>query len=519
MRKIMLTLIGIIVVSQLCFAQVQRVAVLSFDRVDKESDYVANALMKRDMSNIFKKYEQYELISQKEVDNTVKKAGYSDIFYLGKEQITELGNTLNADIMLWGNVETKSASDFNVSIKIWSKVSKSTKDRIETFQTELVDKFEEMFGAEADKLISIAMQHYNSQNWASAEETFLRILEISPDLEEAYFYLGYIHFRKDVPDYEKSEYYYLEGLKRNPNNRDIMNYLSATYLQQKKYDEAVDILVRLAESGEDKNVWYRVGKIYSTMYEYDNAIDAFDRAIELDNDFFDAYSEAGLLYYDELQAYEQAIPYLEEAARINPDDENLQTKLARCYIQTNRLDSAIQQYKTVIKDQPNRLSSYYNLARAYRLTGQKDLALETLLQIQEKDETNPRLYFSLADAYLTLENHDEAIKSANQAIALNPDIYEPYLILAQIYQATGYKKYENYLRIEEEATKAYGKEADRLVQQRDKVKGEAHADFVKSETNLNLAKEKTTSSSVLKDIDRRMETLKKLLDATKKGFF
>ncbi len=55
MRKIMLTLIGIIVVSQLCFAQVQRVAVLSFDRVDKESDYVANALMKRDMSNIFKK--------------------------------------------------------------------------------------------------------------------------------------------------------------------------------------------------------------------------------------------------------------------------------------------------------------------------------------------------------------------------------------------------------------------------------------------------------------------------------
>jgi tetratricopeptide (TPR) repeat protein len=525
-----LILLGLLIVGQIVIAQPNRIAVLSFERVDKESEYVATQLMRRDMSVIFQDYKQYELIDQKEVDGILKKQGVSTIFNLTKEQIASIAASLNAGMVMWGNVETKSATEFTINAKIWSKmsndvkqkritVSKSSKDRVITFKKELVDKLEELFGAEIEKMISIAMQHYNSANWTSAEDSFLRVLEINPDLEEAYFYLGYINFRKDNPNYEKAEFYYLEGLKRNPNNREILNYLSANYLQQRKFDDAIDILTRLAEVDNDKLIWFKIAKIYMTMYEYDNAINAFDKAIEADNNYAEAYNEAGLLLYDELQAFEQAIPYLEQAVRLAPDDENLQSKLARCYFQTNRLDNAIEQYKTVIRDQPQRLSSYYNLARAYRMTGQKQLALQTLMSIKDKDAKNPRLHYSLSDAYLTMDNYDEAMKSANQAIALNPDIYEPYMILAQIFQTTGYKKYEDYLRIEEAAKKAYGKEADTLVQQRDKVKAEANSDFAKSEANLNNAKQRTNSSSVLKDIDRRMETLKKLLDATKKGFF
>jgi len=118
-----------------------------------------------------------------------------------------------------------------------------------------------------------------------------------------------------------------------------------------------------------------------------------------------------------------------------------------------------------------------------------------------------------------LKKLKEAEKNANKAIELDPKIYEPYKILAQIYQNLGYSKYEEYLNLDEKAKKAYGDEADRLVQKRDTVKGVANDYFVKSGNYLNEAKKRTNNTSVLKDIDSRRKILKQLLDATKKGWF
>ena len=531
MRKIIL--LGLIF-SIMCiglFAQTQKVAVLSFEKVDKASDYVATSLMKRDMKRIFKDYDKFELINQKEVDKVVKASGYTNIFYLGKEQIAELGTKLNADIVIWGNVQSEdSVSEFKVIAKVWSSqtndvkqekfsVSKSSKERIEAFQTNLLDKFEEMSSGEVDKLLGIAMQHFKSKNYSSAEDAFTRIISMEPDKVEAYFYLGYINFKKENPNYEQSEYYYNEGLKRDPTNRDLLDYLSVTYLKQEKYEEAIDALTKIAEADEDKEVYLRIGKIYMDIEEYDNAMDAFDNAIAIDENYGEAYMEAGLLLFDDLEAYERAIPYLEEASKAFPDDDNLSKKLAKCYHKAGRLDSAIEQYIAVIEEQPDNLSAYYNLAGAYRITNQKDKALETLLIIKEKDPENPKVYFRLADSYLAAESYTEAIDAANKALELDEEIYEPHMVLAQIYQATGYTKYEKYLELDEKAKEVYGAEADRIVQQRDQIKADAHADFVKSESNLDKAKEKTNSNSVLKDIERRRTILTKLLDATKKGFF
>ena len=99
------------------------------------------------------------------------------------------------------------------------------------------------------------------------------------------------------------------------------------------------------------------------------------------------------------------------------------------------------------------------------------------------------------------------------------NLYEPYKIQSQLYQTTGYKKYETYLNIEEELKTKYGKEADQLTAKRDKLKASANADFKKSMEFLNKAIEKTDNNSVKSDLEKRKVTLNKLLKATKEGFF
>ncbi len=528
MKKLIVSfiLLGLFAVNLM--AGVQKVAVLNFEKNDRASDYVVNQLMKGDFKKVLKDNESFELIDVKTTTKAFKNSGYQ---YLGKSEAAELANELGADFVIWGSVSSLSNTEFKLQINTYNTmakeltatsftVEKNTKKRVAAIQENLIVKME-AFGAEAiSKYMDIGIQHLNSKNYASAEESFLELLKLDPEQVDAYLYIGLIKFLNK--DYPASIDYYNQGLEKSPDNINLLDYLSKSYMKMENFEGAVDALNKIAEiDTENKEIWFRIGNIYSEMEFYDEAQEAFDRAIEIDSEYSEAYMALGVMLYDQ-ELYDDAIEPLEFASEAYPDLEHVQKKLAKSYMKAGKLDSAIAKYREVIAEQPDNVNAYFNLAGAYRVTEQNQAALNTLLELKKLNPEMPKVYFRLADTYLALKDLNKAKETANLAIGLDNTKYEPYKILATVYQRLGYEKYEKFLWYEEEykdKSKYYGEAADKLVEDRDKVKAEAYAFFVKSEEYLKQAESKTDDRSDLKEIKASRETLKQLKSATKAGGF
>lgn len=531
MVKKLLILLSLIFLQTLVIASAQKVAILNFENKDRESDYVVKSMMKRDFKSVFKDHETLELIDMDDAEEVFEDSGISNISYVGSEEIAEMGKNLEADIVIWGDVSSISNSKFKVIAKIFSlasndvtaiifNVEKRSKPRRKVIEKELIAKLEQLSGGEIEQIKNIAMQHFNSKNFESAQESFLKLIKLEPKNVDAYFFLGIISYINE--NFIESIDYFNTGLDYDSDNVDILNYLSKSYRKIEDYENAVYALKQIADvEPNNKNVWSQIGEIYSSIEYYSEAQEALEKAISIDPEYDEAYKTLGVLLYDQ-GLFDQAISPLEKATQFYPDDDALQKKLAKCYFKTGKLDSAIANYKKVVKNQPDNVSAYFNLAGAYRVTNKNDLALQTLLKLKKLSPELPKVYFRLADIYIAIKDYTKAIQSVNKSIEIDPTLYQSYKIMALIKQSLGYKKYEKYLDYEEkykDKSVYFGKKADELVEKRDKVKKEAYNYFIESGNYLDKTKARTDDPSILKEIQNSKKTLNQLLNATKDSAF
>jgi tetratricopeptide (TPR) repeat protein len=529
MKKIVLITVFILLLTTLVFSDAMKVAFLGYKKVDRNCDYVLNRIMKSDLKKIFQDEKDLQLIDLKLTKKVLKSNKIKDIFDVSKEDLVKIGKSLNADILIRGTIEQLDMTNFKIYNTLFNvksqnlaqidfEIPKNTKKRIKAFKENLIPQLKKFATSEIDQLLSIANRQYYDHDYKSALENYQKVLTLDSSKLDPYIFIGYIYFQQENPDVDKAIEYYQKGLQIDPKNKKLLHLLSLAYLKKDESDKAIEVLKKITEMEEDAKTWFEIGKIYESNDDLDNAKIAFDKALEIDENYLECAKEAANMMYDN-EEYDQAIPYLEKATKINPDDDILQDKLAKCYHVAGKLDAAIEQYKGVIKDKPNNIRAYLNLAAAYRTLNQLDNAIATLKNAKKIDDKNPQVYIRLADAYLAKQNFKLAEQNANKAIELNPNLATPYKILSQEYQITGYKKYEKFIDYDEKARKAFGKESDRLAKLRNQNKREAHADFVKAMDYLNEYAKRAKSVSAKNDIKKRRETLKQLLDATKKEFF
>jgi len=528
-KKIILSTLMILILGTLLLADVQKVTILELKN-DRESDYVANSLMKRDFAKVFKKYDNIELISYKKAKKVLEDSGISKLSYARTEDIAEMGSELNADVVIWGTISAESGSSFKIVAKIYSmktnevsvisfNVAKKSKQRQQTLEEELVPKIQELATGEIEKLLNIGVQHLTSKNYDSAEETFLNLVDLDPNNRDGYFYLGLIKFIEK--DYEKSVEYYKKALEIAPEDKDVLDYLSKSYLKMEEQELAAEALEKITEFDESKEIWLRIGNIYAELEYTDQAKEAYLAAIELDEQYCEAYKALGELLY-KMEFYDEAIEPLERASNAFPEDDELQKELAKCYHKTGKLESAIENYKQMVIDQPDNKTAYMNLAGAYRETNQNQEALKVLNDLLKMTPDNPKVYLRLADVYIALKDFSDAITNANKAKEINPDLYSSYRVLASIHQKIGYGAYEKFLEYEElykDKSVYYGEKADEMSEKITKVKAKANANFVQALEFLDETVKRTDKASVLRDVKNTKQTLIKLRNATKSGGF
>ncbi|MEQ1947785.1 MAG: tetratricopeptide repeat protein [Bryobacteraceae bacterium] len=172
---------------------------------------------------------------------------------------------------------------------------------------------------------------------------------------------------------------------------------------------------------------YDAGVRLAKATRFEQAILNFDRAIDLQSDFSDAYlmrarAKVGLYHSD------NALADFNFAVAARPKDAHPLAERAFAYLELKQWDKAIADAGKAIELDPKLGSPYNARATAYRAKGDLQHAIADFSQAIQNDP-NLDNYFQRASTFQLLNQHKEAIADFDQCIILAPD--QPHLFFAR----------------------------------------------------------------------------------------
>jgi tetratricopeptide (TPR) repeat protein len=193
-----------------------------------------------------------------------------------------------------------------------------------------------------------------SGNHEQALEYFNRAKDM--DYGESNLYVLMKDAYVNVGDSTSAEKILQEGFQKFPQDNTVLVELVNFYINADNAQEALNYLA-LAKEQEPNNPSYHFaeGTLYERIGETEKAVPAYEKALELDPELFDANYNMGVMYYNQAvnmlveaneimdnakfeiardEAYEElrsAIPYLEQAHKANPEYEDAMETLRIIY--------------------------------------------------------------------------------------------------------------------------------------------------------------------------------------------
>ena len=152
---------------------------------------------------------------------------------------------------------------------------------------------------------------------------------------------------------------------------------------------------------------YLRAKVYTERGETEKTTAALKKAVELQPDFAEAWSDLGDAY-KKVQDDAHALTAFERAVKIRPDDAVAQTRLANQLLAMDRAHEAVEHFEIAQRLSPSDQSVLNGLQRALRKDGQQEKA----------DEVKKRLAELLHEKDLSDQNSMIAIRLNNEAAAL-----------------------------------------------------------------------------------------------------
>lgn len=129
---------------------------------------------------------------------------------------------------------------------------------------------------------------------------------------------------------------------------------------------------------------YSRGILAENKKQYDIAITFFNKAIELNPTYADAYLELGGVYY-ELGNFDKQLEMYQKAALYAPKDFNILYYLATAYEDKGMYDQAIAQYESTLQVRPDHKDSLYQLAILYLMHSDKTKAAALAARLEKVD--------------------------------------------------------------------------------------------------------------------------------------
>jgi tetratricopeptide (TPR) repeat protein len=188
-------------------------------------------------------------------------------------------------------------------------------------------------------------------------------------------------------------------------------------LESEDHEGALKVFEKLLSEGESAEVYYNIGYVKTAQGQYQEGIEAFRKATQLDRLFAKAYKAMGRAY-KELGQPEKAEEYLNKAAEI--------------YLSSEREDQAEEILNEILEVNPDTINVYNTMGVLYRRKGDYPTALKHYEKALKIHPEEPNIYYNIGRIHVEMKNLDEAKFCFSKALELDPRFKEAREILNAI---------------------------------------------------------------------------------------
>ena len=156
-----------------------------------------------------------------------------------------------------------------------------------------------------------------------------------------------------------------ENIEKDYRNIKSLNDLGVIYLKLGKYDQAIDQFKKALEIDPHYTVGpFLFGDIYTDAKNYQEKINDFKDVIRINLEYARAHNYLGLTYLKQ-KNYSAAKNSLLESIRVNPKYAKANNNLGVLYEEMGNTAKAIESYRVAQRIDPNDPDSFYNLGLVY----------------------------------------------------------------------------------------------------------------------------------------------------------
>lgn len=236
----------------------------------------------------------------------------------------------NLNFLEYFKYHYQSANDSTLTNYLEDIATKENKDFRSKFEENLIKDFKkasiEYSGIKTtEKLISY-LNRFDITN--DIEKLSTNLINKYPNSYNGYYQLGKYYYNKN--NYKKAEKLFKKALDLDKENSDVLYWLAKSYYEQYRFALAEDTFLEVLRLNPTEEIcWYWIGRIYLIKEEYKNAINSFNKAIEImedeEGDYFYWLAKA----YFENKQYEQAEENVKKAIKTAPDESDQSLELLK----------------------------------------------------------------------------------------------------------------------------------------------------------------------------------------------
>lgn len=202
------------------------------------------------------------------------------------------------------------------------------------------------------------------------------------------------------------------------------DYQTLTYDAIKQ--ELIKVQSLIDEDGQtDKlkaDLWIEQGQLFAVKNQYQEAINAYNNALQIKPDYHFAWKGKGDALLD-LGKYEEAIAAYEQAIIIKPDYYSAWNNKGIALKNLGMYEEAVAAYNQVLKLQPYYHDIWYNKGVALQSLKRYEEAIACYNEAIKIQPDHHHAWRSKADLLDNLGRHEEAIVCYDKAIEIKPDYY------------------------------------------------------------------------------------------------
>jgi tetratricopeptide (TPR) repeat protein len=210
-----------------------------------------------------------------------------------------------------------------------------------------------------------------------------------------------------------------------------------SFLSKDDCERALPYFEKAVESDSGyADAWAQAGFCNEKLGKHNEALEASKKAVNL-RPSAESYFNIGLASFY-LKQYRESADAYRQAIKLDPyNAADAHYALGLVYRDWGRVDEEIQAYKQAIRLRPDYTSAYERLGSRYMRSKKYSEAIEVFRQLIAQRPGDAAAPNNMGEAYLELNKLNEAVESFRQSIRLKPDFGKAYYNLGKTMLAMG----------------------------------------------------------------------------------